>query len=146
MRTSRANASRLGVATLLLATFGCATIGRGTTQPVEITSDPPGASITILPGGMTGTTPTVARLSRAQAQTLVIEKADHERTRVYVDRLPHGYNFLALYVANFLAGGVVGMAVDLANQDEVIWTLDPAPVHVELERIDDPSPSQYAER
>ena len=60
------------VALLILQT-GCATMTRGKTQGVEITSEPSGAGVRILPDGISCSTPCVVDLSNMEETVLALD-------------------------------------------------------------------------
>lgn len=66
------------VAFVALSSFGCATIVNGRDQEIPVTSDPPGAAVSLscdgVPATIVGTTPATVKLRR-KAESCVIEVA-----------------------------------------------------------------------
>ena len=91
---------------------GCATLTRGETQRVRIRTDPPGATVLILPDGDEIKTPGHAELRRDRAVTLLIHKDGYLSTRAYLDREADPWATLA-FAGNLLLGGLIGMHVDM---------------------------------
>lgn len=77
---------RATVAALLPLLWGCATLFQGSTQMVQISSDPPGAKVTVLPERDTLVTPGEIDLKRMQVHTLLFERACYEPATAYLDR------------------------------------------------------------
>ena len=64
-------------------TSGCASILKGTTQGIPISSDPSGADI-LVDGNLVGTTPTDVEMKRKRDHLVVIEKKDYHPKSVPV--------------------------------------------------------------
>jgi hypothetical protein len=120
------------IAVLMLSLTGCATIVRGTDQEVHITSDPPGASVVVLPDETILTTPAAVTLHRYRVYTIAVVDPDYEPDRKYLDREMDGASILP-YMGNLLIGGLIGMAVDLSSG--TLYHLVPEPVHFDLEPL-----------
>src|SRR5690625_2407628 len=75
-------------ALIILFTSGCASISRGPTQRVEVTSEPAGARI-IENGRTIGITPDALQLSRKRAHTLSIEKPGFKPESVTILTVPN---------------------------------------------------------
>jgi hypothetical protein len=114
---------------LLLPLAGCATILQGSTQTVEVTSDPPGASVLVLPEKTSLVTPGEVDLKRNHVHTLVFELPCHRPAAGYLDRVDSKTVLL-----NLILGGLIGMAVDFDSG--AVFRLTPDPLNVKLERID----------
>ncbi|MBL8416161.1 MAG: hypothetical protein JNM42_17160 [Propionivibrio sp.] len=94
---------------------GCATVTKGTTQPVTLHTDPDGATCDV-----TRELKNVASLSATPGQVLVdkawgsidvsCRKSGHQPTEVRVDSEVQGWTF-----GNILIGGIIGFAVDAAS-------------------------------
>jgi hypothetical protein len=106
---------------------GCATILQGETQMVQITSHPPGATVTVLPEMVTLVTPGEVDLTRKQIHTLLFELECYEPAIGYLDRTNSNVT-----AGNLLLGGIIGMLVDLDTG--AAFRLIPDPLHVQLAR------------
>jgi hypothetical protein len=69
---------------------GCATMMNGTTQTVRIETDPPGATLTILPDGVQAVSPAEIELGRKAFRTIEVRLDGYEVTRIYLDRYVEG--------------------------------------------------------
>ena len=93
---------------------GCATVTTGTTQPINIDSDPAGAECTLMRGGAqlsTVTTPAPVTVKR-DSQTIHVrcKKEGYEEGLVVMNS-----RFEAMTVGNVLVGGLVGVIVDAST-------------------------------
>ena len=122
---------RLLAALLAAATLGCATIINGPTQDVEITSDPPGASVLILPEKKTVVTPAEVELDRKQVHTLLFALEGCLPATGYLDRLNSH-----MTDGNIILGGLIGIAIDYDSG--AVYRLDPDPLHVVLAPAEEP--------
>jgi hypothetical protein len=94
---------------------GCATVTKGTTQPVTLHTDPDGATCDV-----TREHKNVASLSATPGQVIVdkewgpidvsCRKRDHQPTEVRVDSEVQGWTF-----GNILLGGIFGFALDAVS-------------------------------
>jgi hypothetical protein len=105
----------------------CATVIDGTDQKIPVTSNPPGAAISV-DGGASAQTPTDLKLSRREEHTLVVSMPGYHSQRVSLRREISGAIF-----GNILLGGIVGGVADLASGASN--HLEPKQVHVELEKV-----------
>jgi len=105
-------------------TQGCATIIKGSSQSIPVSSDPPAADI-VLDGKLVGQTPKTLALRRDNNYLISIQKAGFERQSVPVVKDIGG----AVW-GNVLAGGLVGWGVDAASGAQ--YNLLPASVSVKL--------------
>jgi len=96
----------LGIVFIALFAQGCATIMQGSTQQINVSSLPPGATV-LVDGGLRFTTPAVLELSRKDAHQIEIS-LDGYHPEV-VDLRPVTSNMVA---GNFIVGGLIGYAVD----------------------------------
>jgi len=90
---------------------GCATVTTGTTQPINIDSDPAGAECTLMRGGAqisTVTTPAPVTVKR-DSQTIHVrcKKEGYEEGLVVMNS-----RFETMTVGNVLVGGLIGVIVD----------------------------------
>jgi hypothetical protein len=96
---------------LVVAFFlsGCATIVSGTTQKIPVSSDPTGA-VAKVDGTMAAVTPTIFNLERKTDHTIEISKEGYKTAIVAIRRAINGAAF-----GNILAGGIIGVAVDMTS-------------------------------
>jgi hypothetical protein len=124
----------LAVAALVLPCIGCASISRGTTENISISSTPPGATAELsgLDNPTSCVTPCVVVVKRSADITVTINKEGYEPQVIPLTKEIAGSG-AAGFAGNVLVGGLVGMGVDAATgaaQDHkpnpVIVTLNPA--------------------
>lgn len=108
-------------------TQGCATLIKGSTQSIAVSSDPRAADI-LLDGKLVGQTPKTLVLKREANYLITIQKAGFEQQSVAVVR-----NIGGAVWGNVLAGGLVGWGVDAARGAQ--YYLTPASVSVTLASI-----------
>jgi hypothetical protein len=103
------------VAILALAATcgGCASITRGTTDQVQIQSEPAGADVRTSMN-QTCTTPCTLQFSRKDEFTVTASKPGYHSAAIDVHTRIAGGG-AAGFAGNVLLGGVVGMAVDAAD-------------------------------
>jgi hypothetical protein len=121
---------RLSIVGLLVAltgaSHGCASIIKGTTQKLSISSNPAGAKVTVVPAGLTVSAPTMVTVPCDKVQTLHFELEGHEPKDAYLGR-----QVSSAFYGNAVIGGIVGMMMDLDSG--AAWELVPDSVHVTLE-------------
>ncbi|MDX2167770.1 MAG: PEGA domain-containing protein [Deltaproteobacteria bacterium] len=127
---------RLAILAAVTATgSGCATVMHGTQQEILVTTQPPGATVTVLPGGQTLQTPGTVRLARKDFHTVRVSQAGYCAETVYLDRVTSKavYGNLVLVVV-LVPAGLVAASVDADNgaaffirPDELSLTLRPIP-------------------
>lgn len=130
----------LTVLSVLLA--GCATVTRGTTDQIQIQSEPPGAHArTSL--NHECQTPCTITVSRKDEFSVVFTKEGYESQTIEVKTAIAGTG-AAGFAGNVLIGGVVGMGVDAATGS----TLEhkPNPVVATLRRLGPPPKAAPAPR
>ena len=108
-------------------TTGCATIIKGTTQGVPISSDPSGADI-LVDGMLVGTTPTDVELKRKRDHLITIEKKNYSPKSIAVVK-----NVGGAVWGNIIAGGLIGWGVDAASGAQN--NLTPKTIFVRLEPV-----------
>lgn len=104
--------SLLGAVALLNS---CATAMSGTTQTISIASDPPGAACEVRSKGAllvsVPRTPQAVIVPRSKDTIqLTCTRADHEATTELLES-----KFSGATIGNFLAGGLIGVAIDAAS-------------------------------
>lgn len=118
---------------LLIAVLGiglsaCATVTRGTTEALVITSEPSGADVS-LSNGMQCTTPCTLTLPRRSTVQVSFTRDGYEPLQTQVTHTTAGGGAAGM-AGNVLVGGLIGVAVDAssgATQDLV-----PNPLHVRM--------------
>ena len=108
-------------------TTGCATIIKGTTQEIPISSDPSGADI-LVDGQLVGTTPADVEIKRKRDHLVVIEKTNYQPKSVAVVK-----NVGGAVWGNIIAGGLIGWGVDAASGAQN--NLTPKTIYVRLEPV-----------
>lgn len=106
---------------------GCASVVKGTTQAIPVSSAPSGADVK-LDGNKVGQTPMSVEVKRKNDHLLTIEKAGYQVESVAITRNVGGAVF-----GNILAGGLVGWGVDAMSGAQ--YNLTPATVSVTLKEI-----------
>jgi hypothetical protein len=94
---------------LLIVLSGCATIMHGTTQDIEIRTDPSGADI-LVDGRQQFKSPALVTMKRKDDHTVEISREGYQRERVDIK----GEMSLAV-AGDFLAGGAIGYGIDAAT-------------------------------
>jgi len=103
------------IATLAIAWLcaSCATVTRGTTEQMQILSDPPGAEARTSMGFVC-TTPCTLQVGRKDEFTVTISKPGYQPAQVPVGTKVNGAGSAA-FAGNVLIGGVVGMGADAST-------------------------------
>ncbi|MEL7254139.1 MAG: translation initiation factor 2 [Pseudomonadota bacterium] len=107
--------SRVVMAGLLAAAMGvsgCATVTRGTTDTVQFTSVPSGATATTTLG-VSCVTPCQMTIKRAENFTTTFKRQSQQRNVTVTSRV--AAEGVAAGASNILAGGVIGVAVDAGS-------------------------------
>jgi hypothetical protein len=133
---------RLAAATILgcaagLFLAGCATITRGSDEPVAFLSEPSGASVRTTVGASCPTTPCTLQMARKDQFVATFELPGYKPADVMVSTRMAGGGTAGM-VGNVLFGGVIGVVVDSnsgASMDHV-----PNPVMARLEPLRPVSP------
>jgi hypothetical protein len=114
------------------ALCGCATITRGTTSTVGFDSKPSGAEVR-LTGGLACVTPCSLAVKRNEEFVASFTKAGYIGQQVEVKTQLAGSG-AAGFAGNVVAGGVIGMGVDVATGAALEHTPNPVFVALEPER------------
>ena len=119
-----------GLAGIALVLAGCATVTRGTTSQIQITSEPSGAEVrtSLNHSCMTPCTLTVERKSEF---SVVYNLPGYKEQVIEVKTQVAGAGVAGI-AGNVLVGGVVGMGVDAATGSTLEHV--PNPVHAILQR------------
>ena len=121
----------IAAAAFALSAAACATVTRGTTNQVQLISEPAGAEVkTSL--GQTCTTPCTVEVNRKSEFVAVFSKDGYQDASIPVQTRVAGSG-AAGFAGNVIIGGVVGMVADAATGA----TLEhyPNPVSVTLEAV-----------
>src|SRR5262245_33048022 len=117
----------LGLAVVLLSMVsGCATVTGGARDPkVEVTSNPPGATV-LVDGQPRGVTPAVVELSRKSDHEVVIQQTSYETAVVPIKRRLNPWIF-----GNVIVSGLIGVVIDVATDSTHSLSTDN--IHVNLQ-------------
>ncbi len=119
----------VALAGIALPLAGCATITRGTTEQVNFTSEPSGASMRTSNGLTCPTTPCTLDISRKQAFVATFSLPGYENRDIEVTTDVAGTG-AAGFAGNVVLGGVIGMGTDVATGATL--NHNPNPVHAIL--------------
>lgn len=113
----------------VLALFGggCASIVKGTTQAIPVSSSPTGADIR-LDGNRVGQTPGSIEVKRKSDHLMTIEKEGYQTESIAITRNVGGAVF-----GNILAGGLIGWGVDAMSGAQ--YNLTPATISLTLKSL-----------
>lgn len=117
----------LALSILFILTTGCATVIKGTSQSVPVSSDPLGADI-LVDGMLVATTPADVELKRKRDHLIVIEKKNYAPKSVAVVK-----NVGGAVWGNIISGGLLGWGVDAASGAQN--NLTPKTIFVRLEPV-----------
>jgi hypothetical protein len=115
--------------TLIVTSAGCATITRGSSEKLTVTSRPDGATVTASNGLACGVTPCEIEAKRRSNFSVTLEKPGCDPVTVEVSHKTSERGAAGV-AGNVLIGGIIGLGVDAAtgaSQD-----LYPNPVAVDL--------------
>jgi hypothetical protein len=131
-------------AAIVLPCIGCASVSRGTTENISISSTPAGATAELsgLDNPTACLTPCVVVAKRSADITVTINKKGYEPQVIPLTKEIPGTGAVG-FAGNVLVGGLVGMGVDAytgAAQDH-----KPNPVNVTLQPVAPPAPPRAAE-
>lgn len=110
---------------------GCATIINGTTQKIDVSTDPPGATIATADGN-TYTSPTKISLPRNTDHILTVSLAGYQTEQVHLTKTLSG-----VVAGNIIAGGLIGWGVDAVSGAQ--YKLVPSAVSLRLRPYGYPS-------
>lgn len=120
---------RLVLAAGLLTAAGCATIARGTSEPLLIETYPAQVRAVILPANIQCTTPCSVLLKHKLDYTIKLEKEGYQLLDVIVRSKVEGAGAAGM-AGNIVIGGLIGMGVDAATG--ATKGLSPNPVRVTM--------------
>jgi hypothetical protein len=120
---------RRSVLLVALASAGCATIFKGTSQNVTVSSSPSGASVVIRSTAgfdvFEGMTPASVRLAKKYEYRVTVSAPGYEDVHV-----PITHAFEGWFIGNLICGGIIGFVIDAV--DGAMWNLEPGMVSVSL--------------
>jgi hypothetical protein len=122
----------------LCAMSGCATLTRGTGEVLIVETDPVGAEVEIMPGGLRCNTPCSLELKRKKDYTLEIKKAGYEPVKVSVLSQIVGSGAAGM-AGNVVLGGLIGAGIDAMSG--ATKGLKPNPVKVAMVRVEPVAPA-----
>lgn len=126
----------MGIVALCVAVGGCASVARGTSENLNVISNPPGAVATVGDTSndtlMTCVTPCVVSVMR-NADISVSAKKDGYQTEGMRLRLESSGAAAAAEAGNVLLGGIVGLGVDMYTG--AAFDHKPNPVELTLEPL-----------
>lgn len=115
------------VSLLVLVTSGCATLMKGTTQTISVSSNVDGAEIS-LDGMPIGRTPFTGPVKKNKS-TLVIDMEGYRRETVALSK-----SLEPMFWGNIIIGGTIGSITDFATG--AAYQYAPASYQVDLQRAD----------
>lgn len=127
----------IGIVALSVMLGGCASVTRGTTENISISSTPSGVEAVVsgLEVPTTCTTPCAIVAKRSADITITFEKEGYQSQTVQLTKEVSGTG-AAGFAGNILAGGLIGMGVDAATgaatdhkPNPVIVTMQPSAPH-----------------
>lgn len=113
----------LAIMCAALALAGCATVTRGTTNQIQITSEPVGAQARTSLGHVCQT-PCTLSVNRKDEFTVVFTMDGYQQQEIQVKTQIAGAG-AAGFAGNVIIGGVVGMGVDAATGSTLEHTPNP---------------------
>jgi len=119
-------------AAMVIATSGCATVTRGTTQSVAVDTVPQQALVSAS-SGPACLSPCALDLKRSVARTLTATLAGHQPKSAVVSPQVGGGGAAGM-AGNILLGGIIGAGVDAASG--AMYDLTPTRVTLVLDPID----------
>ncbi len=109
---------------VMMSSEGCGTIVHGSSQTINFSTNPQGATIQF-DNGMVYTTPSQVKLERKKDYVVTISKPGYQTQTLPITSVLSGW-----LAGNLLLGGIIGGAVDMASG--AAWTLTPEAVNVTL--------------
>lgn len=113
------------LALILLSATGCATVVKGSTQKVPISSEPSSADV-LVDGNLMGQTPTTLVLKRKNDHLITVQRQGYQSRSVAVVK-----NVGGAVWGNILAGGLIGWGVDAVSGAQ--YNLVPETINVRLD-------------
>ena len=113
---------------LLILTGGCASILKGSQQPLNISSNVDGAEVRIN-GQMVGQTPFTGTIKRQSDVQLTLSKEGYKSRSLTLDT-----GIETVFWVNLFIGGVLGSTTDFATGS--MWKVSPNTYNVDLKPVD----------
>lgn len=114
---------------IVLIMSSCATIIKGTSQDISISSNPSAATVLVKTTGgievFNGKTPASVKLPKKKEYVATISLEGYREINVQITQ-----KFEAWALGNLVCGGVIGIVVDAVNG--AMWKLDPDQIMVTL--------------
>ena len=131
MATTMLRMMRLMGLAVVLGISGCATVIHGQRQTIAFESSPPGATVTILPEGVTLQTPSEAALLRKKVHTVRVALDGYCSETLYIDRVASAAtNGNIVLIGLGVVGALIGTTVDTENG--AAFALEPEAVSITL--------------
>lgn len=111
---------------IILSIAGCATIMKGSSQNVKISSSPEGAQIKIN-GIPIGTSPMIVKLSTENEYQVSLELDNYLPYSIKITKSVSGWAW-----GNIFLGGIIGLIVDISTG--AIYKLDKEQINAELKK------------
>ncbi len=115
-----------------LSLGGCATVTRGTTNKVEVITEPPGAQVTTSLGQSCPSTPCTVEVARKSEFVVTVSKPGYRDASVPVGTKMSGSGAASIAGNIILPGGTIGVVADAASGASLDHV--PNPVRVTLVR------------
>ena len=109
---------------MLFLTSGCASILKGSEQPVNINSNVDGAEV-LVNGQLVGRTPFSGSIKRTSEVRLTVQKDGYQSRTITLDT-----GIEPVFWVNIFIGGVFGSTTDLATGS--MWKVSPNTYNVDL--------------
>ncbi|MCB1420141.1 MAG: translation initiation factor 2 [Notoacmeibacter sp.] len=135
---------KLSILALAGLLTGCGTVVRGTTEDVVIDVQPVDATVTTTLNHRCTAMPCVVKVNRKEKFTVTASREGYVPQSVFVDTKVSGKG-AAGFAGNIVAGGVIGMGVDVATGATLDHTPNPVVIRLQPESSAspvEPQPSQ----
>ena len=135
---------KLSILALAGLLTGCGTVVRGTTEDVVINVQPVDATVTTTLNHRCTAMPCVVKVNRKEKFTVTASREGYVPQSVFVDTKVSGKG-AAGFAGNIVAGGVIGMGVDVATGATLDHTPNPVVIRLQPESSAspvEPQPSQ----
>lgn len=108
--------------------FSCSTIVHGTTQKIQVSSNPTKAEVWV-DGALMNSTPTTLKLKRKNDYFIRIVKEGYDPVEIKITGKPSAW-----IIGNVIFGGIIGCGIDFLSGGA--YTLSPDRLDVNLPEID----------
>ena len=134
---------KLSILALAGLLTGCGTVVRGTTEDVVIDVQPVDATVTTTLNHRCTAMPCVVKVNRKEKFTVTASREGYVPQSVFVDTKVSGKG-AAGFAGNIVAGGVIGMGVDVATGATLDHTPNPVVIRLQPESSASPVEPQTA--